>query len=310
MEGLSGVAMAEIARREGISERGLRKYVRNLIARRAPEATGEFTALQMSRLNEALLMSFGAMSGTNLPTVDRVVRIVRELDHYQGLGRGARGTETPRKLLKSLDSGAGMAPVVPPFAEGGSREASGEDAAADGTQEIDASRRLASPLGRAGRAGRRLGESKKVPHLLENTRNRLGNGRPDAELDPGITRFWSWPPGLAANQRLRRAIMNENEVRPGVCGMRGMHKAAASHSIFVAVTKLHVLAPKPLKSPLRENSCAERSAFCARSDREQFLWSLHPAQRVQADGLERPAAFARDGGEFSRDQNVPAERLA
>ncbi len=63
MEGLKGgVAMAEIARREGISERGLRKYVRNLIARRAPEATGEFIAVQMSRLNEALLMSFGAMS--------------------------------------------------------------------------------------------------------------------------------------------------------------------------------------------------------------------------------------------------------
>ncbi len=226
MEGLSGVAMAEIARREGISERGLRKYVRNLIARRAAEATGEFTALQMSRLNEALLMSFGAMSGTNLPTVDRVVRIVRELDHYQGLGRGARGTETPRKLLKSLDSGAGMAPVVPPFAEGGSREASGEDAAADGTQEIDASRRLASPLGRAGRAGRRLGESKKVPHLLENTRNRLGNGRPDAELDPGITMsFLSWRPGLAANQRLQRAIMDENG---------GGADASARTAIFVA----------------------------------------------------------------------------
>ena len=151
VEGLSGVAMAEIARREGISERGLRKYVRNLIARRAPEATGEFTALQMSRLNEALLMSFGTMSRTNLPAVDQVVRIVRELDHYQGLGRGARGTETRRKLLKSLDSGAGMAPVTPPFAESRSREASGEDAAADGTPEIDASRRLASPLGRAGK---------------------------------------------------------------------------------------------------------------------------------------------------------------
>jgi hypothetical protein len=28
--------------------------------------------------------------------------------------------------------------------------------------------------------------------------------------------------------------MDENEVRPDVCGMRRMHKAAASHSIFVA----------------------------------------------------------------------------
>ena len=107
VEGLKcGMAMAEIARREGITLRGLRKYVRNLIASRAPEATGEFIATQLNRLNEALLVSFDAMSGTNLPAVDRVVRIVRELDRYHGLSGGARGTETRRKLLESLNSGA------------------------------------------------------------------------------------------------------------------------------------------------------------------------------------------------------------
>ena len=107
VEGLKGgVAMAEIARREGITVRGLRKYVRNLIARRAPEATGEFIAVQLGRLNEALLVSFDAMSGANLPAVDRVVKIVRELDRYHGLGGGAKGTEKRRKLLESLDSGA------------------------------------------------------------------------------------------------------------------------------------------------------------------------------------------------------------
>ncbi len=116
MEGLNGgLSMAEIARREGITERGLRKYVRNLIARRAPEATGEFIAVQMNRLNEALLVSFGAMSGANLPAVDRVVKIVRELDRYHGLNGGARGTEKRRKLLESLDSGAEIDPF--PVAE-------------------------------------------------------------------------------------------------------------------------------------------------------------------------------------------------
>ncbi len=107
VEGLKGgVSMAEIARREGISERGLRKYVRNLFARRAPEATGEFIATQMNRLNEALTVSFGAMSAENLPAVDRVVRIVRELDRYQGVCGGARGPSARRKLLESLVSGA------------------------------------------------------------------------------------------------------------------------------------------------------------------------------------------------------------
>ena len=37
---------------------------------------------------------------------------------------------------------------------------------------------------------------------------------------------------MAANQHLRRAIIDENHVCPGVGGMREMHKAAAGHSIL------------------------------------------------------------------------------
>ncbi len=136
VEGLKGgVAMAEIARREGISVRGMRKYVRTLIARRAPEATGEFIATQLNRLNEALLVSFDAMSSANLPAVDRVVRIVRELDRYHGLGGGAKGTETRRKLLESLVSGAEI-------------ESSGvaEDDSSDPLADIDLSPLLGDPL--------------------------------------------------------------------------------------------------------------------------------------------------------------------
>ena len=39
---------------------------------------------------------------------------------------------------------------------------------------------------------------------------------------------------LGANQRLRRSIMDENDVCPGVGAMRAMHKTAARHSIFMA----------------------------------------------------------------------------
>ncbi len=47
-------------------------------------------------------------------------------------------------------------------------------------------------------SGGSCGDSQMAPHLLENTRNRLENGRP-RELDPGITmRLLSWRPGLAA----------------------------------------------------------------------------------------------------------------
>jgi hypothetical protein len=42
---------------------------------------------------------------------------------------------------------------------------------------------------------------------------------------------------LGANQRLRRAIMDENGGGIGVGGMRAMHEAEARHSIFMAVIK-------------------------------------------------------------------------
>ena len=60
--------------------------------------------------------------------------------------------------------------------------------------------------GMAARQARR--ESKMAPHLLENTRNRRGNGSPDAELDPGIAmRFVSWRHGLAATCEIKIAAL-------------------------------------------------------------------------------------------------------
>jgi DNA-binding CsgD family transcriptional regulator len=107
VEGLKGgVSMVEIARREGITQQGFRKYVLNLYANHAPEANREFIATQMIRLNAALNVSFGAKSAENLPAVDRVVKIVRELDRCHGVAGGARGTEARRKLLENLVSGA------------------------------------------------------------------------------------------------------------------------------------------------------------------------------------------------------------
>ena len=79
-----GVSVAEIAAQEGVTEKSMRALVREILARRMPEPPAEFVALQVSRLNEALLVAYGAMSGANLGAVDRVVKIVRELDRYHG----------------------------------------------------------------------------------------------------------------------------------------------------------------------------------------------------------------------------------
>ncbi len=79
-----GVSVAEIAERIGVTEKRARAVVKDILARRMPAAPEDFAALQVSRLNEALLVAYGAMSNQNLRAVALVVRIVRELDRYHG----------------------------------------------------------------------------------------------------------------------------------------------------------------------------------------------------------------------------------
>jgi hypothetical protein len=96
-----GVSVAEIADRSGVSIRQMRNRVRKILAERTPAPPAEFLALQVSRLNEALLVSYSAMynsmAGTNFEAVDRVVRIVRELDRYHGFAPVPR----PRQELET-----------------------------------------------------------------------------------------------------------------------------------------------------------------------------------------------------------------
>jgi hypothetical protein len=92
-----GVSIPEIAAREGLSLKRMRNIVRGILAERMPQPPAEFLALQVSRLNEALLVSYSAMhttaAGTNFEAVDRVVKIVRELDRYHGFAAVPRPRE-------------------------------------------------------------------------------------------------------------------------------------------------------------------------------------------------------------------------
>jgi DNA-binding CsgD family transcriptional regulator len=96
-----GVSVPEIAAREGLSLKRMRNIVREILVERMPQPPAEFLALQVSRLNEALLVSYSAMhtaaAGTNFEAVDRVVRIVRELDRYHGFAAAPR----PREELEA-----------------------------------------------------------------------------------------------------------------------------------------------------------------------------------------------------------------
>lgn len=93
-----GASIPKIAAGEGLTEHSTRELVRMILKRRMPAAPAEFVATQVSRLHEALLVSYSAMSGANLKAVDRVVRIVRELDRYHGFAPSG-AAEKPRRLV-------------------------------------------------------------------------------------------------------------------------------------------------------------------------------------------------------------------
>ena len=105
-----GVSVAEIASQSGVSIQHMRKLVREILAERAPQPPAEFLALQVSRLSEALLLSYSAMhnsvTGTNFEAVDRVVKIVRELDRYHGFAAVPRPREErePLRLAPPAES--------------------------------------------------------------------------------------------------------------------------------------------------------------------------------------------------------------
>ena len=61
-----GVSVAEIAERIDMTEKRMRALVREILARRMAASPEDFAALQVSRLNEALLAAYGAMSAATM----------------------------------------------------------------------------------------------------------------------------------------------------------------------------------------------------------------------------------------------------
>ena len=79
-----GATAEEIAAREGISVKRARELISDVLKERAVETPAEFQQLQIRRLNEAMLVAYGAMGGGNLKAANTVVRITREYARYYG----------------------------------------------------------------------------------------------------------------------------------------------------------------------------------------------------------------------------------
>ena len=98
----AGVTVAEIAHRKGVTHRRMRAIVQDILARRQPAPPAEFIALQILRLNEALIVAHGAMAHGNVKAVDRVITIVRELDRYHGFATAAQARAEDRRWSEAL----------------------------------------------------------------------------------------------------------------------------------------------------------------------------------------------------------------
>jgi hypothetical protein len=105
----SGISVAELAAGERVTLRRMQILVRDILARRTPQPPAEYLALQVNRLNEAMIVSYAAMAGGNLKAVDRVVRIVSEMDRYHGF---AASKAPPPAAQRRLPLPADRAPLA------------------------------------------------------------------------------------------------------------------------------------------------------------------------------------------------------
>jgi hypothetical protein len=84
----SGVPIAEIALQEGLSVRRARELVQEMLERREVDPPAGFAQLQIGRLSDAMMVAYAAMMEGDMRALDRVLRIVGELDRRHGF-RGA-----------------------------------------------------------------------------------------------------------------------------------------------------------------------------------------------------------------------------
>ena len=61
-----GLSVCEIAAQINVSEKRMRAVIREILARRMPAPPEEYVAIQVSRLNEALIVAYSAMANMNL----------------------------------------------------------------------------------------------------------------------------------------------------------------------------------------------------------------------------------------------------
>jgi len=84
---VAGMSVARIAQAEGCSIRRVRQIIAQTLERREIDPPAGFVQLQIARLNDAMMVAHTRMIEGDLRAIDRLVKLVGELDRCHGVFR-------------------------------------------------------------------------------------------------------------------------------------------------------------------------------------------------------------------------------
>jgi hypothetical protein len=111
----AGVSVARIALAENCTVRRVRQIIAETLAARAIDPPADYVKLQIARLSDAMMVAHVKMIDGDLQAIDRVVKLVGELDRYHGFG-GAL-VAPPPEAPPSTPLRIAAAPRVAPAAQ-------------------------------------------------------------------------------------------------------------------------------------------------------------------------------------------------
>jgi hypothetical protein len=99
---VEGASYLTIAREEKCSVHRVREIVAQAVAAQAAQPPAEFVRLQIARLNDAVAVSHAKMLTGSLQAVDRLVKVVEQLDRYHGATSQAAMAGDPAQGLARI----------------------------------------------------------------------------------------------------------------------------------------------------------------------------------------------------------------
>jgi hypothetical protein len=138
-----GFSIEEIAEMRKVSPRTIRREVDRTLSERRLDAPERYVHFQVARLNKALRVADAALDRGDLRAIDPMVKVVKELDRYHGLGAFSRAAlPAPRATAGLPPPPLRLARAAAPFARHACENEVPQAAATRQTQRPDRGARV------------------------------------------------------------------------------------------------------------------------------------------------------------------------